>query len=238
MNELAGRPCPLETGGAGKGLNPLRALGVAPSSTAIHEASHAVINRLFAIPIETATIVPNEHFGGVVRGPGADPDATPADLIATVGARCGQAGVLFAHGESRVPGEAWLANSQEALISYVAGIEGERIAWPDRIIKGEGSSDYDQATLYAKTFAVEDDPEVISAILTYARAEAYVLLKRYWHCVLAVAEELEAHKTLDGAGIDRIIAKADADFELDIERKRRQAAAIAFERAKSFSPVL
>jgi len=204
----------------------------------VHEASHAVINRLFDIPIAIATTVASKGFGGAVLGPGTDPDVTPADLLAATGSRCGQAAVLFAHGESRLVGEAWLANAQQALIVLLAGVEGERIAWPDRIIGGEGTSDYDQAVLYAKTFAVEDDPEVISAILTYARAEAYTLLRRYWHCVLAIAEALDARKTLDGADIDAMIAKADADFTLDLEHKRRKAAAIAFERAKSFSSIL
>ena len=213
-----------------------------PSLIAIHEASHVVINCLFAIEIESVTIIPNQDFAGMVRGPGTDPDASRADLVAAVGARCKQAAVLFSHGESRLPGEAWISNAQQALISLLAGIEGERLARPGTVISGEGSSDYQQAGLYARTFCVEPDAEIIANVLVYARSEAHYVLKRYWHAVIAIAKALDDRGTLAGEEVDTIIAKADADFTLDLERKRREAWEGALKRAKNtlraFSPIL
>ena len=83
----------------------------------------------------------------------------------------------------------------------------------------EGSSDYALARIYARTFAVADDDEVIDAVLAYARADARALLRHYWHVVTALAAELDTRKTLNGQQIDETIAVAESDFTLRLGTK-------------------
>jgi len=96
-------------------------------AVAFHEASHALVGRYLGFEIGVATIVPSKHFGGTVRGPGCDLDATPADMIADARARCEEALVHIPHrGEPRDDCGAWSVQLPLDVLSL----------WPARKVKG------------------------------------------------------------------------------------------------------
>ena len=202
-------------------------------AVAFHEAAHALVGRYLGFEIGVATIVPSKHFGGTVRGPGGDLDATPADMIADARARCEEALVHMPHrGEPRGDCGAWSVHATSRCIELMAGKEGERLSGLDY---GEGGSatDFALARLYAETVVCTDDS--IDAFLNFCSTEAKAILKKHRAAWGAVANGLLEHKTLDGRQIDELIFRAEAADELEAERKHRAAMAAMASRAEDFA---
>ena len=195
----------------------------------IHEAAHAIIARLFGVPIGLATIEPTAHFAGRVVGPQADLEESAEKILEDALAICDRVrnGAPPA-GESREDLEPWLRHAQEHVIELVAGRDAERIAGFE-VPKIDASTDMALALLYAATFTLTDD--AAQAFVTYAEVEAAALLKRYWPHVEAVAKALMEHKTLTGEQIDQIITATETQLSLEAEKLRRGYFKEAQERA-------
>jgi hypothetical protein len=206
--------------------------GSLAAAIAYHEASHVVAGRYLGFEIGVATIVPSQHFGGAVRGPGCDLDESPADMIADAMARCDEAMELMPHrGEPRDDCGVWSAHATSRCIELLAGKEGERLSGFD--CEGGAATDMALAKIYAGTVCLSS--EAVDAFLDYCKIEAHELLKARWHAVQAVARALEERKTLDGAEIDAIIFAAESKATHEDELRRRQRMVDMTARAEEFN---
>jgi hypothetical protein len=155
----------------------LPGVGGVLARVAYHEASHAVIGRVFGFPIAVATIVSGPYFAGQVRASDSDPES-PEDIVADATARCAQAiALLPAPGEPREDIGPWLAHTQARVIELVAGREGEKLAGYDSDPKTV-ETDFALARLYAGTVCISG--AAISSFIGYCSAEARELLKVHW----------------------------------------------------------
>jgi hypothetical protein len=201
-------------------------------AVAFHESSHALVGRYLGFEIGIATITPSKHFGGTVRGPGSDLDATPADMIADARARCEDALVHMPHrGEPRDDCGAWSVHATSRCIELMAGKEGERLSGFDY----EGGCVTDMALARAYAATVVYTGGAIGAFLKFCSTEAKAILKKHRTALDAVANGLLEHKTLDGQQIDELIFQAEAADELEAERKRRAVMAKAAKHAAFFN---
>jgi len=145
-------------------------------AVAFHEASHALVGRYLGFEIGVATIVPSKHFGGTVRGPGCDLDATPADMIADARARCEEALVHIPHrGEPRDDCGAWSVHATSRCIELVAGKEGERLSGFE--YEGGCATDMSLARAYAATVVFTEG--AIGAFLKFCSTEAKAILRKH-----------------------------------------------------------
>jgi len=201
-------------------------------AVAFHEASHALVGRYLGFEIGIATIVPSKHFGGTVRGPGCDLDATPADMIADARTRCEEALALMPHrGESREDFGIWSVHATSRCIELMAGKEGERLSGFD--YEGGCATDMALARAYAATVVYTDG--AIGAFLKFCSIEAKAILRKHRTALNAVANGLLEHKTLNGQQIDELIFQAESADELEAEVRRRRAMVKAAKHASFFN---
>lgn len=144
--------------------------------TAIHEAAHAVVARLFNIPVDTVTIVPTDDSWGHMRWippDGFDPDEE--DHIETV---------------------------HRTIMVKLAGPASEEIAFGQ---SGDGCGhDFDTAVDIACYITGND--EELQRIYDEKWEQTKQLLSEHWSTVEALAEQLLIHKTLDGNQVHQLMA--------------------------------
>lgn len=172
--------------------------------TAIHEASHCVIGRALGQDIAGCTIVPGDDYGGLTWGPAFDRsmlsnhDEVP-DLCEAIGE------LMPGAGEPRVNAAEIFAHVHVRVVDLMAGTAGELLLHPE-CTPWVAHSDIRQAKALASLICSSE--EAITAYLDFGRQEAKELILRHRAAVLAIAEALMVHRTLDAAMIDTIIAVA------------------------------
>jgi hypothetical protein len=190
-----------------------------PSATSWHEASHCVIARYFALPVKTATIIPDPNFKGLVRAPETPETITPEELLKAARSLCDQAKALRpSAGESLEAAAPWVTHATARCVELLA---------PDE----PGETDMALARLYTGTICA---PRAVPAYLEFCRVEADAILQQHWSAVTAVAEALQARRTLTGEEIDEIIATAESAVLQARELARREAIRAAAQRAAVF----
>jgi hypothetical protein len=191
--------------------------------TAIHEASHCVVGRALGQNVAGCTIVPGDGYGGLTWGPAFDPSMRSNDtdvpdlceaigeLMPGAGEPCVNAAEIFAHAHVRV-------------VDLMSGTAGESLLHPE-CTPWVAHSDIRQARALAGLICSSE--ESITAYLEFGAEEARALILRHRGAVLAIAEALLIHRTLDAAMIDAIISRApDARAGLIGPRLRRTRLAL------------
>ena len=128
---------------------------------------------------------------------------------------CGR--VMPQVGEARTTVSEIYVHALVRITELVSGTEGERLFLP-----GDpwfAADDEKQAVAYAGL--ITSSPASAAALIEACRAEATELLHRHQHVGLALAEQLQRERTMDGAAIDLCIAQAVAAKALADEHARR-----------------
>ncbi len=184
---------------------------------AVHEASHAFTARFSGLPLGGCTVqpAPDGSYSGLCWGPGSAKSRYSSEAIGLCqditalmpgpGERAGDAAELFVHARNRCLELAAGSAGEEALLSGLPLVAHD---------------DQKQAEAYAAIFC--RTPAAITAFLTYAHAEAIALLSEHRSTVLALADALIEHRTLNGEQIDAIITSTLAKAELAAEKERRE----------------
>jgi hypothetical protein len=202
--------------------------GAARSSTdwrvAIHEAGHVVVGRVLGQEVGGCTIIEGPDYGGLTWGPQnsarlSSVDDNP-DLCSKIGALMPKAG------ESRGTASEIYAHVFVRITDLRAGTAAESLLYLDAE-PWVAHSDIAQARSLAGIFCTSESS--IDAFLQLGLEEAKALISQHRAAVLAIAEALIVHRTLDGAMIDSIIAAAP-------ERARRADWAQTLANAQFFKP--
>jgi hypothetical protein len=192
--------------------------------TAIHEASHCVVGRALGQEIAGCTIVPDDDYAGLTWGPAFDRSMLSnenevPDLCQAIGELMPQAG------EPRVNAAEIFAHVHVRVVDLMAGTAGELLLHPE-CTPWVAHSDIRQARALVSMICTSEAS--IDAYLRFGAEEAKALIVQHRAAVLAIAEALMIHRTLDAEQIDTIIASAP-------ERARRVDWAGVAENAGAFT---
>jgi hypothetical protein len=191
---------------------------------ALHEAGHTVVGRSLGSEVGGVTIVPSETYGGLTWGPTGNSarlssvEETP-DLCEMI------AGLMPSFGEPRVNAAEVFAHVQVRVTDLMAGTAAETLLHP-QCAPWVAHSDIRQARKLASIICTSEAS--IDAYLRFGAEEAKALIEQHGAAVLAIAEALMIHRTLDTEQIDTIIAGAP-------ERARRVDWAGVLESAGAFT---
>ena len=174
---------------------------------AVHESGHATVSRLLGLPVSGATI---EFFDGHFGATWAD----DAGLLAggeTVENICRQLAPLLSDTGSRADIAIELLHAGDQVISLLAGPIAEELFCAERL----PGSEHDEAEATCIARLICRSPASIAAYLEFCRTEVAALLADHRAVVLAIADGLIRHRTLNGEQITTI-AKAQHN---EIERE-------------------
>jgi hypothetical protein len=171
---------------------------------ALHEAGHVVVGRCLGMEVGGVTINEGPDFGGLTWGPQGNTarlssvkeEPSLCEKIVALMPKAGEcrstAADIFTHVFSRVT-------------DLRAGTASESVLYPDAE-PWPAHSDIAQARSLASIICTSEFS--IDAFLQLGLAEAKSLIEQHRPAVLAIAEALIIHRTLDGAMIDTIISRA------------------------------
>jgi hypothetical protein len=203
--------------------------------TAVHESGHCIVARLFGVPVQFATTIPDAElgFGGrAMIGFGPPANRTMGDNYLQVDEI---ARTVDQHmpreGESRAYAAEWFVAVHDNAIQFLAGGAAEAVIF-GRANERTSRSDYAKARRYAATICTSDSSA--SAFLDFAVCESAELIESHREVLLALAAELVERRELDGAEIDRVIATALARQARDREFVRRADWSGCTQRAAAF----
>jgi hypothetical protein len=226
--DATGGPSPVASGAAGTAPHGARRLHVddvgpvAGRSEAddqrvcLHESSHAVIGRHWS-ELGGVTCQPGDGYSGLCWGPAYDRHAKFAETD-DAPSLCEKIGPLMpAIGESRSSVADIYLHCFNRIIELVAGTEAERLFLP-----GEPWFAHDdERQSIALALMITSSPASADAMIFACRVECAALLEASAHIVRALAAELQAERTMDGAAIDSCIARAVAAKDAADECQRR-----------------
>jgi hypothetical protein len=190
----------------------------------LHEAGHTVVGRALGEEVGGCTIVPGPDFGGLTWGPKGNSsrlsslDEKP-DICAQIAAS------MPAFGEPRVNAAEIFTYCHVRVVDLCAGTAAEAILHP-ACAPWIAHSDIREARKIASMVCTSE--AAIDAYLGFGLAEAKALIEQHRAAVLAIAEALMVHRTLDAEQIDTIIASAP-------ERARRADWAGVLDNAAGFA---
>ena len=200
---------------------------------AVHESSHAVVDRVFDFPVMGASIVAGDGCDGLVWASGICPPGSPdVGNNKTIERVKLMRALINGLGASRSKDQNFFQVLLERIVALLAGAEGERVLLGDALL--DASDDLRIAGELARAFCFIGCDAAVEALIAYCRAEASALIDRCRAAVLAVAEELIFKQTIDGAAIDRVIALTLAKEDLKREGARRTDWRAVNEEARSF----
>jgi hypothetical protein len=200
---------------------------------AVHESSHAVVDRVFDFSVGGASIVAGDGCDGLVWASGAAPPDNPDHGNSKTIERVKLMRALIKGlGASRSEDQNFFQVLLERIIASLAGAAGECVLLGNASL--DGSDDLRIAREIARAFCFVGCDAAVEALITYCRAEAHALIDRYRAAVLAVAEELIFKQTISGAAIDRVITLTLAKEDLKLEATRRADWRAVNEEARSF----
>jgi hypothetical protein len=187
---------------------------------AIHESSHAVVDRVFDFSVGGASIAAGAGYDGLVWASGTVPPGNPEHGNSKTIERVKLMRALMKGlGASRSAEQNFFQVLLERIIASLAGAEGERVLLGDASL--DANDDLRIAREIARAFCFIGCDAAVDALIAYCRAEAQALIDRYRAAVLAVAEELIFKQTINGAAIDRVIAATLAKEDMKREIARR-----------------
>ena len=195
----------------------------------IHEAGHAAVGRLLAMPVAGSTINPVGGYSGLTWAFG---DLDAIDLSATVDL-CGQLSSLMPGiGESRDDIAVDALHTHHQVLELLAGSLAEAMLCPDTPpLPGAA---HDQIEARALAGLICRSVSSVDAYLEFCRVEVVALIESHCDIVQAVADALIERRTLDGDQIDAIISDAVVRHDLIAQQARRAAWARSIEDAATF----
>jgi ATP-dependent Zn protease len=166
--------------------------------TAIHEAGHAVASFYLHVKIKQVTIIPAERSLGHMRH---------API------RFARQGEPYEFDDS----EKGIARTERRIILLWAGPLAERRFAPRSRWRVGAGSDFDvMVELFGQIQGEDDEAAKLYGRLLRRRAEILVELR--WKDIVAVADALLEHKTLDAEGVRAAIHRAHGVEPLSFER--------------------
>jgi hypothetical protein len=191
---------------------------------ALHEAGHTVVGRALGSEVGGVTIIEGPDFSGKTWGPAGN--AARLSSVDEVPDLCEMiAGLMPGFGEPRVNAAEVFAHVQVRVADLMAGTAAETLLHP-HCAPWVAHSDIRQARKLAAIICISE--AAIDAYLRFGAEEAKALIIQHRAAVLAIAEALMVHRTLDTEQIDTIIAAAP-------ERARRADWAGVLENAAGFA---
>jgi hypothetical protein len=192
---------------------------------ALHEAGHTVVGRALGSEVGGVTIIEGPDFSGKTWGPAGN--SSRLSSIDEVPDLCEKiAHLMPGPGESRANAADIFAHVQVRVTDLMAGTAAETLLHPF-CPPWIAHSDIRQARKLASIICTSE--VAIDAYLRFGAEEAKALIIRHRAAVLAIAEALMVHRTLDAAMIDAIISRAP-------ECARRADWCKVLARAAVFSP--
>jgi hypothetical protein len=191
---------------------------------ALHEGGHTVVGRALGSEVGGCTIVEGPDYGGLTWGPKGNSsrlssvDEKP-DLCAQIAA------LMPGCGEPRVNAAEIFTFCHVRVVDLCAGTAAEAILHP-ACPPWIAHSDIREARKIASMISTSE--AAIDAYLAFGLAEAKALIEQHRAAVLAIAEALMVHRTLNAEQIDNVIASAP-------ERARRIAWNGVLENAACFT---
>jgi hypothetical protein len=191
----------------------------------LHEGGHTVVGRALGSEVGGCTIIEGPDFSGKTWGPLGNSarlssvDEQP-DLCEKI------AHLMPAFGEPRSGAADIFAHVHVRIVDLMAGTAAETVLHPD-CPPWTAHSDIRQARSLASIICTSES--AIDFYLKFAAEEAKALITTHRAAVLAIAESLMIHRTLDSTQIDEIIAQAMAYkiMKIEIERRKRWATTLA-----------
>jgi len=154
--------------------------------TAIHEAGHAVASYFLHVKIKAVTIIPAEDALGEVTHP-------PIRFASSPG--------VF---DDSVRG---IDRAERHIIVLWAGQLAQRKHAPRSRWRVSGSADREAAMkLFWHITSADEKARNLQSALLWRRAE--LLVEQHWKSILAVADALLEHKTLDADGVRAAVDRA------------------------------
>jgi hypothetical protein len=192
-----------------------------------HEAAHLTVGRALGATYGGATVEENAELGfnGLCWGPEWEARFS------------GQTSSVIEQIDTLMPGDGDTRDDVAEVYKHVhtrcvelaAGSEIEVLefgdAWPATDDRKQ------EQRLAALIFST---PEAVDAFIRACRAEARAILRRHADVLAALAAALLQHRTLDGAQIDEVIARAVAARQHEEEQERRRAWQETIARAERF----
>jgi hypothetical protein len=165
---------------------------------AVHESGHAVSSHLLGLPVAGATIEFIDGHHGLTW-------ATDGPLQAgeTVDAICRQLTPLMSAIGDRADIATELLQAADQVISLLAGVEAERLFCAELM----PNTEHDEIDARQIAALICRSERAVDTYLDFCRIEARALLTGHRDAVLAIADALVEHHTLNGAAIDAIIGK-------------------------------
>ena len=170
-------------------------------NVSLHEAGHAVVSRLLALPVCGSTINFIDGFHGCTWASDTAmlPDSeTVNDLVDALTPLMPRAG------EDRSCIATELQRATDQVLALLAGPIAETLFTAGRV----AGSEHDEEEAAAIALLVCRSPRSVDAYLGFCRAEAIALLTDHRNIVLAIADALTEHRTIYAEQIDAIIAAA------------------------------
>jgi hypothetical protein len=195
----------------------------------LHEAGHVIVGRVLGSELGGVTIIPSETYGGLTWGPnhfksGFDSAADDDDIVVPDLAEKISA-LMPGPGESRSGVVDIFTHVHIRVVELCAGTASESLLLPDEA-PWVAHSDIRKSRALARLICTSE--LAIDCYLSFGIAEAKALIEQHRAAVLAIAEALMVHRTLDAEQIDTIIASAP-------ERARRADWARVMENAAGFA---
>jgi ATP-dependent Zn protease len=170
----------------------------------LHEAGHVVVGRALGTEVGGVTIIPTDSSSGLTWGPKGN--TARLSSVEEVPDLCEQIGVLMPKpGECRDDVSEIYAHVFNRVTDLRAGTAAESLLYPDAE-PWVAHSDIRQARKLASIICTSEPS--IDAFVLVGLEEAKSLILQHRAAVLAVAEALIIHRTLDASMIDGIIASA------------------------------
>jgi hypothetical protein len=165
---------------------------------AIHESGHATVGRMLGMPVAGSTINRvGDHIGSTWSDEGGLQPCTD-----TVESLCAAlAPMMPGIGDDRSDIAVELLRAHHHVLELLAGREAERIVVGTMLPRTE--HDLEEATAIAGLIC--RSPASVGAYLAFAKAEVVALLHGHRAAVLAIADALIKHRSIDGSEIARLI---------------------------------
>jgi hypothetical protein len=175
---------------------------------ALHESGHVVVGRALGQEIGGVTIIPSETYGGLTWGPnyfksGFDGAANDDDVVPDLAKKIGA--LMPGPGDSRSDVVDIIAHAHVRVVELSAGTASESLLLPDEA-PWVAHSDIRQSRALASLICTSESS--IDAYLEFGLVQAKALILQHRAAVLAIAEALLIHRTLNSEQIDNIIATA------------------------------
>jgi hypothetical protein len=192
--------------------------------TALHEAGHVVVGRALGSEVGGVTIVEGPDYGGLTWGPNGNSSRLSSveekpDLCSQIAAS------MPGFGEPRENAAEVFAHCHASVVDLCAGTAAETLLHP-ACAPWIAYSDIRQARMLASLICTSES--AVDHYLMFGAEEAKALIIEHRAAVLAIAEALMIHRTLNSEQIDEIIAAAP-------ERARRAQWRGVLENAAAFT---